>query len=178
MFIESVLKPKETFAAQKSKASIGSAVKNYAIAGLIMGVIYFVLALTSTLASGNIMAGVTGGVILLIGVPVFLGFFAIIGTGFIFVIAKLLGGNGSYTSLLYLNSLYSPLIYFLSLIPFVGFLASIYSVYLFFLSVKESQELNSGRAAIVVAIPIILTVIIAVLIAMVFVLRTIPASSR
>jgi hypothetical protein len=90
-----------------------------------------------------------------------IGFF--VGAGFYWLIAKLFGGDGSYEEQTYLMSLYTaPLMIInavLFLIPFVGGLAAIllgfYQLVLSYVAIKTSHRLTSGRAAMVILLPII-----------------------
>lgn len=163
LFIEAIRNPKETFAKEKSKGSIGSAVKNYLIAGAIIGIIAFLISILENAFDpgnqemGTVIVGGILGAIFLMAILIFIEFLSNIVS---FVIAKVLGGKGSFTSLFYLNSLYAPVMYLLSYIPFLGLATSIYGVYLFYLAVKESQELSSGRAIVTTILPVLLIIII------------------
>ena len=88
----------------------------------------------------------------------------VIAIGVFFVIAKLLGGKGSFTSLFYLSSLYAVPIALISWIPYLGILAILYWYYLLYLTVKESQELSGGKAAGAILIPLILAALLGLII--------------
>lgn len=91
-----------------------------------------------------------------------IGFF--IGAAIYWVFAKLLGGDGSYEEQTYLMSTYTaPLLIIngvLSLIPFIGpFIAifvSIYQLVLSYFAIKVSHRLTSGRAVMVVLLPVLI----------------------
>lgn len=90
------------------------------------------------------------------------GFF--IGAAIYWIFAKLLGGDGSYEEQTYLMSTYTaPLLIIngvLSLIPFIGpFIAifvSIYQLVLSYFAIKVSHRLTSGRAVMVVLLPVLI----------------------
>ena len=108
--------------------------------------------------------------------PVFQVIISILGAGILFVIAKVLGGKGSYSSIFYLASLYAVPLAFVSWIPIVSLLASLYSIYLIYLVIKISQDRSSERAIATVLIPIIL-VFIVVLISIIFLIGSLAAIS-
>jgi hypothetical protein len=88
--------------------------------------------------------------------------FFLIGVGVYFLIAKVLGGTGDFGRFAYLNAAFAAplgiLTTLLSLIPFVGcisFFISIYSLVLVYFAVKVEHGLSSGRAILVVLIPLL-----------------------
>jgi hypothetical protein len=88
--------------------------------------------------------------------------FFLIGVGVYFLIAKVLGGAGDFGRFAYLNAAFAAplgiLTTLLSLIPFVGcisFFISIYSLVLVYFAVKVEHGLSSGRAILVVLIPLL-----------------------
>ncbi len=95
------------------------------------------------------------------------GFF--IGAAIYWIFAKLFGGDGSYEEQTYLMSTYTAPLFIingvLGLIPFIGpFLAifvSIYQLVLSYFAIKVSHRLTSGRAAMVVLLPVIIAIICA-----------------
>jgi hypothetical protein len=109
--------------------------------------------------------GSLGGVSLgsLITVP--LGF--LIGTGILYLIAKLLGGTGEFGRYAYLNAAFTApltiLSSLISIIPVLGCVSifiGIYQLVLTYYSTKVEHNLSSGRALIVVLLPVILVLLL------------------
>jgi hypothetical protein len=116
--------------------------------------------LSETGAFGNLGAASLGSII---SVP--LGF--LIGVGILWLLARLLGGVGEYGRYAYLSATYTaPLTIvsaLLGLVPFVGclsFILYIYQIVLSYYATKVEHQLSSGRALIVVLIPIIFTLLL------------------
>jgi len=160
-WINALTKPKETFVAEKANASIGKGVINFLIAGVITGIMTFVIGLVFSML-GSIPVDITS-VFSVVLTPIGTIFWAFVGLGISFIIAKILGGQGSFTSLFYLVSLYAVPIALLSWIPVLNILVILYSLYLFFLALKESLTLSTGKAIAVILIPIVLLGILAVI---------------
>jgi hypothetical protein len=109
--------------------------------------------------------GTLGGVSLGSIVTVPLGF--LVGTGILFLLARLLGGTGDFGRYAYLNAAFTApltiLSSLLSIIPVIGCLTifiGIYQLVLTYYSTKVEHNLSSGRALIVVLIPIILVLLL------------------
>ena len=165
-WINALTKPKETFAAEKANATIGKGVINFLIAGVITGVMIFVLSLVIPRLGS--VPGIAPNIFSVVLTPIGTIFWAFVGLGISFILAKILGGQGSFTSLFYLVSLYAVPIALLSWIPLLGFLVALYAVYLFFLALKESLTLSTGKAIAVIIIPLVLIgILIAVVVAIV-----------
>ena len=130
---------------------------------------------------------------LIIGVSVFTsavgGFF--IGQGFIYLLARAFGGQGSFTAQAYTALLFQVPIgivsSFLSVIPFVGSigsLAGIYGLVLQVFSLMAVHRLSGGKATAIVLIPVaIAALFIIVLVVLYFaflfsLFNSIPASSQ
>ena len=169
LYIDAFLKPAETFAAEGKNSDLGKAAINYAIAGLLMAVVSLPFSVALNALVGKTLEGIISGVISIFIYPIILPIFAAIGVGISFVLAKLLGGKGSFTSLYYLISTFYPAVGLLSGIPIVSFLVSLYSLYLQFLAIKESQSLSTSRAALVVLIPLIIIAMIVVVALILFI---------
>ena len=92
----------------------------------------------------------------------------LIGVAILWLVAKLLGGIGEYGRYAYLNATFpAPLTIvssILGLIPFVGgciaFVLYIYQFVLTYYATKVEHQLSSGRAIIVVLIPLILVALL------------------
>jgi hypothetical protein len=102
----------------------------------------------------------------IITVPVFF----LIGTFILHLIAKMLGGQGEYSTFAYLSSTFqAPLTIassILAIIPFLGgcvsLLIMIYNYVLSFYAVKANYGLTSGRAIAVVLIPLALLMVLGI----------------
>lgn len=127
------------------------------------------------------MAGVSalgfgvGAVLIIIGIPILLLVFSLLGTAITWALAKVLGGKGSFTDQFYHFSIPTGGLGILSslasLIPCVGFLIQlvliVYSWYLAYLIYKEVHQLTTGKAVAVVAIPIVFALLLVVIVALV-----------
>jgi hypothetical protein len=155
MWMEVLQKPKDVFKAQKGKGDIGAGVMNFAIAYLIVGVIQAILLFAAPgLAVSAFIGTLIGGII---------GSF--IGVGIFYIVAMLLGGKGSFGDMYYLLSLFVGPIAILGLIPSVGFLASLYGLYLLTLAIMEVHGFDTLKAVLVWLIP---AIVVGVLVAVVF----------
>tara|TARA_Y100000310_G_scaffold345709_1_gene468634 strand:+ start:38180 stop:38752 length:573 start_codon:yes stop_codon:yes gene_type:complete len=163
LWIKAITKPQETFTAQKNNANLGTGIVNYAIAGLISGILSFLLFGIIGAALGGGLESVAPGVLSIVTTPVFQVIGALIAAALFFIIAKVLGGNGSYTQIFYLASLYAVPVALVSWIPLVGFLVSLYALYLFYLVIKISQGLSTGRAILTILIPFGILVILGII---------------
>jgi hypothetical protein len=111
------------------------------------------------------------GLAAIITVPVFF----LIGTFILHLIATMLGGQGEYSTLAYLFSIFqAPLTIvgsILAIIPFLGgcvsFLIFIYSYVEGYFAVKANYGLSSGRALAVILIPLALLIILGICLAIV-----------
>jgi len=173
-WVNTITKPKETFAAEKGNASMGKAAVNYIIAGVISGVIAFLATLIGLSQTGSATTTAIGAGLGALGIivsPIVTLIGAFIGVGIIWIFAKILGGKGTYTQLFFLVSLFAipmAVIGLVIVIPAVGsilgLLVGLYTLYLWVIAVQSSQELSTGRAVAAVLIPIILIgIIIAIL---------------
>lgn len=122
------------------------------------------VALEQLLNSG-VLSILTGGASLTSIIMVPIGF--LVSTAIYFVIAKLLGGTGDFGRYAYLNASFgAPLTILssiLSVIPFLGCISifvSIYQLVLIYYSTKVEHNLTSGRALIVVLLPLIVILLL------------------
>ncbi|MCR4334911.1 MAG: YIP1 family protein, partial [archaeon] len=167
LWIKAITKPQETFNAEKKNANLGIGIVNYAIAGLISGILAFLLFGIIGAIFGGSLEAVAPGVLSIATTPIFQVIGALIIAGLFFIVAKVLGGKGSFSQIFYLASLYAVPIALVSWIPFVGWLASIYALYLLYLVIKISQGLSTGRAILTILIPIVILFIIATILAVI-----------
>ncbi|MFQ5405531.1 MAG: YIP1 family protein [Candidatus Micrarchaeia archaeon] len=168
-----LLKPKETFAKEKANASLTEGVKQIAVAaaagGLVVGLIILVISLLG--GPAGLVAGLIGVVGGVAGAVIFAVIFSLIGNGITWIIAKVLGGAGSFSTQYYVAALYTaPVILAniaLGIIPvigsLVGLLVGLYSIYLSVLMVKEVHQMSTLKAAVVVLLPAITLGILVVL---------------
>jgi len=94
---------------------------------------------------GSFVGGLIGGAI---GAPIGL----VIGGGILLLLGRLFKGSAQYLGLVR-NLAYASAPNILSWIPFVGFLASIWSFVCLVVAVRESHKLSTGAAVVVVLIP-------------------------
>ncbi|MEI2776523.1 MAG: YIP1 family protein [Tetrasphaera sp.] len=92
----------------------------------------------------------------------------LIGVGIYHLIAKLLGGTGEYGRLAYLSAAFNAplgiLMTLLSLIPLAGCVTPLIGIYMLVLSyfaVKVEHQLSSGRAIMVILIPLLVVIVLA-----------------
>ncbi|MEM2918100.1 MAG: YIP1 family protein [Candidatus Altiarchaeota archaeon] len=176
---DALIHPKETFQKEKGNASLRKAIMNVLIAGIIPGIFILVF-------QAFILSEITKVVAPIFNIPPF-GFFELflflfvffliayifhllIISFILFISAKILQGNGSFTTQTYLISIFfAPLILIsiFNLIPVLNFFTSIvigiYSLYLLTLSLQETHEFSTLKAVLTWLIPGILFVILIVL---------------
>ncbi len=174
-------KPRETFRIQARKADYAAAVKHIGVAGIIQGVLTGLLLTLGLSAAGSLvgaqygMFGASLGLLSIIGLAIFVPIMAIIGlfigSGIFYIVARVLGGNGSYQTQTYLMAIYMAplnLIGILAMIPFVGILVSlavaIYSLYLLTLALKETHKFTTGKAVLTWLIPVIILAVLVLLV--------------
>ncbi|VVB97247.1 Yip1 domain protein [uncultured archaeon] len=172
-----LFEPSKTFNACKDE-SLNEAIKYYAIIALIFSAIsalLFVIAFTlfgSMMGLGNLgmMFGAGAGIMsaVLIFVMLFVIFIigAFIGGAILHIFVYIVGGRKGITqtlkALMYGGT---PMLLF-GWIPYIGFIASIWSLILEIIGIQKLQELTTIRAVIaVVVIPAIIAVILAILLA-------------
>jgi hypothetical protein len=116
-------------------------------------------------AQGNLISGIIGGFCgALFGVP----FSFLIGSGIYWLVAKLLGGNGSYEEQTYLLGTFTaPLMIvngIISIIPIAGgciaILISIYTLVLTYFALKVAHEFTSGKAIATLLIPLLIGILL------------------
>ena len=117
------------------------------------------------LLNSGVLGILTGGASLTSIIMVPIGF--LVSTAIYFVIAKLLGGTGDFGRYAYLNASFgAPLAILssiLSVIPFLGCITiflGLYQIVLTYYSTKVEHNLTSGRALIVVLLPLIVVLLL------------------
>jgi hypothetical protein len=87
--------------------------------------------------------------------------FAIFISGFYYhVFVILFGGQKGLTQTVKAVMYASTPALLLGWIPFVSFIGSVWTVILIIIGVRENQEMTTGRAVLVVLVPLVLTVIL------------------
>lgn len=172
--------PKKTFKAQAKKADYVEAVKHVGVAGIIQGILTGIFITLGLSAVGGLLGygalGTSLGGLSIIGLAIFVPIMAaitlFIGSGIFYIIARILGGKGSYQTQTYLIAIYmAPLgiIGVLAMIPFVGILVSlgvtIYMLYLLTLALKETHKFTTGRAVLTWLLPVIVIMVLFMLLA-------------
>jgi hypothetical protein len=152
-WIAAVTKPSvQTFAAEVPRTSQNRLIMSVGLATVIAAV----LGLIGGLLSGN----ATGFIGSLIGTPI--GFF--LGQGVIFLIAKMVGGNGNYMEQSWVMSTFWAPILIVSNIPIIGgilgLLGGLYSLYLTYLALQPTHRMDSTKALTVVGILIAIVVVL------------------
>lgn len=190
-FFDILTKPRETMEALLPKANLNDAIKTYAIysavIGIILGLIVTLVFSVLGAALGTVFNQIpifkfliALGALALIVVPIVVIIMTLVASmvsyGILWLLAKLLGGTGTFTQNYFLASrLVWPLfvagivISILGLIPILGFLISIafviYEIYLIVTLLSVANKVSMLRGLVVLAIPIvILFVIIAVIV--------------
>jgi Na+/proline symporter len=117
------------------------------------------------LFSSGVFGALGGSVSLASIIMVPVGF--LVGTAIYFVIAKLLGGTGDFGRYAYLNASFSApltiLSSIISVIPVIGCVSifiGIYQIVLTYYSTKVEHNLTSGRALIVVLLPLLVVLLL------------------
>lgn len=167
----------ENFLKEKPEGIMGG-LKNYALLFILPAIMFFVVTLFLSTFVGSLLSllfnsniPVIGGVLFGIFLSIIVYGISILSTLFFefiyWIIAKVLGGKGTFSNQYYFSSFFSSafvLISFLGIIPCVGYIlqfaALIYRLHIQFLFFKSFHGLSDVKAALVVLIPIILGVLI------------------
>ncbi len=162
--------PKQTLAAERQRASISTGLGYLALSGLITGLLYgaFIFAFGNSIGIG---AGAFYGVGAFFSVvyPLLLLVCAFILNGIIYLFARILGGQGSFSQQFYLYALalaplqiISACVTGLIFIPVVGILFWLVSLalglaalYYQVLSIREAHQVGTGKAIAILVVPII-----------------------
>jgi len=186
-FGQAFFRPVDTFNEQKSEASLRNYTINFALAGLVgwvgilfgMAFVFMLMAPSLSFFSASIQTQLFGDFIAVVLFTLVLLPLAVILSGIImsavyFIIAKLLGGSGSFTSQTFAFSLIigaSSLVllpfHMLAAIPFVGLLMlpisiflALYIYYLYYKAIRSIHGLSQGKAIAVLVIPMAIAVLL------------------
>jgi len=170
-WINAFTKPQETLSKEKKNATIMEGAKNYALVGLVFGLLFGVIlavfagALGASIPGMGWLAGL--GVLAIVIMPIAMILFMVVGTligaAITHVVAKLLGGTGKLEQLYYLTSIWMVPALVVSMvvqiIPVIGailsFAIGIYAIYLNILTVKETYGFSTLRAIAVMILPLV-----------------------
>jgi hypothetical protein len=178
-----LLHPAETFRATRAE-TLTSAYQYYVILLIIFSVLLAIVVSVSvgatywsssvtTIASSGLLGSNGSGIVkaftaflvtYLLFLPYFLFvfmLFAIFISGFYYhVFVILFGGQKGLTQTVKAVMYASTPALLLGWIPFVSFIGSVWTVILIIIGVRENQEMTTGRAVLVVLVPLVLTVIL------------------
>ena len=130
---------------------------NFAIFGLLTGIIAIILKGTSAVSIGTTLIGAV-----IIGI---IGLF--IGGIILFIFFKIFGGTGRFEGTVRILS-YSSAVQVITWIPWIGWIISLYGIWLNIVGGKHVHNLTTLKSAIAVLLPVlILLVIIAMLMAVI-----------
>ncbi|RLI86204.1 MAG: hypothetical protein DRO76_04315 [Candidatus Altiarchaeales archaeon] len=158
-WLDALIYPKETFRAEKERASLGDALNNIAVAGLIAGIVFGLIS--------GLLLGLFGFVIGIIAFPIIVIISFLFESLIFFIMAKILGGKGDFSTQTYLISLLTAPLVVLSLvglIPIMGWVLYIpivlYSLYPLTIALRESHGFSTARANLTWLIPWLIIVLL------------------
>lgn len=176
LWLDALIRPEETFKRERHNASLGDAMLNVGAAGLISGIMLglLVFLLTAIIPSAGkdviLGFGILGFIVVVVGYPILSVFGLLMGSSIIFIVAKIFGGKGDFTTQTYLFSLFMApisIIQILGFIPLIGILVSLivglYSLYLYVVALREVHSFSTGRAILTILIPAVLAIIAVIL---------------
>ena len=159
---DALTNPKAAFAAEKKNSSVLKGIRELVAGAIVYILLYSILSLAggvSLLVFG--FAAVLTFLIIVVGV--------LVENVIYFIIAKLLGGKGTFKEQFYLIALFTaPLVVLtiLNALPFVGIfiyaLLMLYSFYPRTIAIKEAHQLSTLRAVAVWLIPLIIMSVLVV----------------
>lgn len=182
-WINAVLHPAETFRAEKPNATARKGILNYAIGGVLMGIIYMILCTFmpgASVCTDLLWLGAGG----LIGLPIIQAIDSVIGSflgvGIPFIFARILGGKGTVIQQYYLTSLfYVPMIVVLSVIQLISsvftnviglaivgigaLIVFLYSMFLLTIAIRETHEFSTGKAVLAWLLPVLIVIVLLVI---------------
>jgi len=163
------LKPEvleQTMEKQKAEASLKEAFINLALASLPISLLIFIF-----MAVFGQLNGVVLGLIISIAIIIFLPLIEFVSQGIYWIIAKLLGGSGTYAQQTYFRSISASVILLISilliiplLIPCIGIIVrliiALFLSYYQYLVIKSVHGLSTSRSIAVVLAPVLLIVLL------------------
>jgi len=188
-FFDVLVHPREVLEKEIPNTNLNAALKTYAIYGAITGLllgIFFALlfgflgailgAATSEIPIVGVLAGL--GLASIVVMPILMVILILVSTvivwGIYWIIAKVLGGTGTFTQNYFLSSklvwpvLVAGLIVgILSLIPLLGFLImlawTLYSIYIHAVAISVANKISVLKAVIVYLIPVVIIIVLVIL---------------
>ncbi len=166
IWLGALIHPAETFRAEKERASVGDALNNVAVAGLIVSVVFGLL-----FWSPFGLFGLAIGIIL---PPIFITLSFLFESLAFFITAKILGGKGDFSTQTYLMSLFTTPLVVLSLVRLIpnGWILylpiALYCLQPLTLALRESHGFSIIRAVLAWLMPNIILSLIPVLLNMPF----------
>lgn len=168
---DALIKPKDTFRAEKKNASLSDAVKNMGVAGIIAAAINVSILVPFVLSGSEITKLFMLEFITSILAPIFALILLFASSAGYYIFAKILDGKGNYKTQTYLLSVYqSPILVIttlIDLIPVAGaiinrLIIGIYSLYLVTIALRETHDYSTGRAIASWLLPSLILLIIVV----------------
>lgn len=187
-FFTILMRPQPVMEAEKKNADTMKGVKTVALVGAIYGLL---LALAQVVLGGlNFLGGNAGmgalfaglGIVSIIILPIVFALlmviFSVILIGVVWIVAKLLGGKGTFADNYYLYSrlafptfVIGAVLFILGLIPVVGvlfglisFVFNIYMLYVFVILVSVANKVSKARAIVILLIPAVIFFILFVVV--------------
>ena len=124
----------------------------------ILGGLLSLVGVSGTKGFGSFLVGI-------ILAPIFAAIGLFIGAGILHLLVMLIVGsrNSGFEGTLRVSA-YSSVTSLVSWIPFVGWIASLYGIYLAIVGIREVHNTTTGRAALVVLIPAAVVIVLALII--------------
>lgn len=158
-----IMNPTETFRNAKND-ELGEALKYFAIILAINSILSGLLVMAGINAYGvpGMETGLIGGITMIIGefIGGIIGIF-IAGLIIHIFVALIVGGNGITQTIKALMYGETPSMLF-GWIPYIGILASLWSLVLYIIGIKELHETTTGRAAAAVLVPVIIVIVLVI----------------
>lgn len=150
-----LLKPRETIKKNK-KLGLGEGLVYAGLSGLVVGIIMAILTAWATLGLG-FMAIIT------IPIGSIIGLF--VGGVIFWIIAMIFGCKKEVGNFIGVLGLVYGSVMLVSWIPVIGWIASLYGIYLAYVMLTEAMDMKSTNAIITIIIPIIIAAVLAFVLA-------------
>lgn len=165
-----IMQPAKTFSSERRNADFKEGAWHVGLAGVITGFIAGLVALLFGTAVGGAIGSTIGIAAFVMGIvltPIISVIMWLIGSGIIYIVAKLLGGKGDFKLQSYLFAIYmapisiiSTIIGVIPVVNMLGIVVTLYSLYLLTLAIKESHRFTTMKAVITWLIPAVLLMIV------------------
>jgi len=165
--------PYQAYGKEKKNSELGSATSTFALIGLVeavVAIIVMALVLAFTLSFVGVPLTIAGAVVMLIAYPIGTVIFGFIGSALYYIVAKLLGGKGSFMEQTYCMALVSGGVA-LMMVPFnvlqiaplvgwmfglLGIAVALYGIISQYRMIRAVHSLSQIRAIVVLLVPAIL----------------------